>query len=259
MYGLSGRTDALLYDIYRHFETSDSEYSFAPEEADERQYSLLLKAGLIKGVGEGGKSILKILDITDSGMEHVGKYRQSLLVAGYPLLTVKQDSLLREWYGTGTIKNLDENVNDLAFLAREELIEVFFADDTVYAIRGLTERGRHYCEDRIPECGVNMPSINNSNVVNNYVSSTSSAEANNSISVTFSSVIASIYSSGLEQDQKTKAVEAISEMESSTEKKDQKGFLASVEKIASIAKDVADLASVVTPLIVKAATSLLGA
>ena len=90
--------------------------------------------------------------------------------------------------------------------------------------------------------------INFAPVINNNVSATANAEAEIK-DVTIGAIVGAILDLDIEQNLKDDAQEAVKQLEKAAKDKDKTKFAEKLEKVASIAKSSAEIASIVLPFV----------
>lgn len=258
MFGVDGRADVILESFVEEERNGSLQFEIEPECPDALYYSQLRQAGLIDAKGSAGCDVVLVQGVTVAGRGHAQKVRQAKMNAGFPMLSLKDDALLRECY---KIMNKDGNIGKeimcernskaLDRLQKERLIDVLYADNRPYVFQGITKRGIKYVEDMISEgkdMNINVsPIFNNENTINNETMAVASASS----TVTISSVIKAIDASSLGDQEKRDAKNALEELEEAAESKDSRNFFGALEKISGIAKNVVDFGSSLIPLIAK--------
>lgn len=142
-------------------------------------------------------------------------------------------------------------------LSRCGLLNVQWADDSPYLVT-VTDEGRIYAngwfQERMDE---KIQSISVAPVINNNVSVTANAEAEIG-DVTIGATVGALLDLDIEQKLKDDAQEAVKNLEKAAKDKNKEKFAEKLEKVASIAKNSAEIASIVLPFIQTAIKSLMG-
>ncbi len=144
-----------------------------------------------------------------------------------------------------------------AELSRCGLLNVKWADDLPYTVM-VTDEGRIYANGWFQE---QMDEINQSihfaPVINNNVSAAANAEAEIR-DVTIGATVGALLDLDIEQNLKDDAQEAVMQLEKAAKDKNKTKFAEKLEKVASIAKSSAEIASIVLPFVQTAIKSLMG-
>lgn len=144
-----------------------------------------------------------------------------------------------------------------AELSRCGLLNVKWADDSPYLV-AVTDKGRTYAngwfQEQMEKSGKN---INFAPIINNNVSAIANAEAEIK-DVTIGATVGAILDLDIEQNLKDNAQDAVRQLEKAAKEKDKTNFAKKLEKVASIAKRSAELATVMLPFVQTAIKTLLG-
>lgn len=144
-----------------------------------------------------------------------------------------------------------------AELSRCGLLNVKWADDSPYLV-AVTDEGRTYANGWFQEqMDERSQSINIAPVINNNVVATANAEAEIK-DVTMGATVRALLNLDIEQNLKDDAQEAVKQLEKAAKDKDKTKFAEILEKVASIAKSSAEIASIVLPFVQTAIKSLMG-
>ncbi|KLA46701.1 hypothetical protein [Ligilactobacillus ruminis] len=142
-------------------------------------------------------------------------------------------------------------------LSRCGLLNVQWADDSPYLVT-VTDEGRIYAngwfQERMDE---RIQSISVAPVINNNVSAKANAEAEIG-DVTIGATVGALLDLDIEQKLKDDAQEAVKNLEKAAKDKNKEKFAEKLEKVASIAKSSAEIASIVLPFVQIAIKSLIG-
>lgn len=262
MFGVDGRADIIL-DAFIEVEKDGAfRFDIDLEGPDAQFYAQLKEAGLIKAIGAWGCEVVAMNGVTPVGREHAQKVKQSKLVAGFPILSLEEDALFRECYkryeedgivADGVI--CEDNADTLRKLYQQGLIDVGYADNRPYYLKSVTEKGRQYAQDLIPEAS--SVNVNVNPTFNNSVNSEATATASVLNNITISSAMRAIEESGLEDQEKQEAKNALCELEEASGSKDKSRFLDALEKISGIAKNTVDVGSAIIPLVARFATNFI--
>lgn len=132
-----------------------------------------------------------------------------------------------------------------------------WADDSPYLVT-VTDEGCTYANGWFQEqMDERSQSINFAPVINNNVSATANAEAEIK-DVTIGATVGALLDLDIEQNLKDDAQEAVKQLEKAAKDKDKTKFAEKLEKVASIAKSSAEIASIVLPFVQTAIKSLMG-
>lgn len=153
-----------------------------------------------------------------------------------------------------------DRVDDYRELSRKGLIHVDWADDVPYRVE-ITDDGREYFEgwflNQEDSVNINMsPTINNNNI--NEPSSSSTSFSASSPVMDVSLAIKGLCELDLDSGTKGVLIDAIDELDSASKESDGHALLDKLEKLSSIAKNVASAGKVVIPFISAAIQSYLG-
>lgn len=262
MFGVDGRADIILASFIEEEKEGNTRFDIDSESPDAMYYSQLKQAGLISAIGSWGCEVVVVNGVTPEGRKHAKKVRQSKLAADFPILPLDDDALFRECYrcyeqGRVIAEGIicEENAEALRRLHRHGLIDVGYADNRPYVLKGITEKGEKYAQDLIPEIDNMNVSVNP--VFNNSISSEATATASVLNCITISSAMRAIEESDLEEPKKQSARNALYELEEASGSKDKSTFLDALEKISGIAKNAADVGNAIIPLVAKLATAFI--
>ncbi|WP_427898171.1 hypothetical protein [Gardnerella pickettii] len=103
----------------------------------------------------------------------------------------------------------------------------------------------------------NNQNINFAPVINNNVSATANAEAKIR-DVTIGATVGAILDLDIEQNLKVDVQEALQQLEKASKDKNKTKFAEKLEKVASLAKSSAEIATIVLPFVRTAIKTLLG-
>lgn len=272
MYGLIDRADILLAELGEKFVSGVGSVDVSSDDPDLFCYKHLGEMGMIVAQGAWGMPVAIVLGITPEGYKQINRVRQSKLAAGFPILNLKEDYLIR-------LLASMEDANDLSRLNESELLIgmadeycVLYAEglvagwmDVTFAFEGLTAKGRQYVAGLIPEILEGERVVINNNpiispIFNNdgRAYSHASSFAVSSSEIDFTSAFNAVDGSSLEESEKRLVKEALVQMDVAAKQKNQDDFLSATEKISSVAKDFIDIGSAVLPVMAKLFTAFFG-
>lgn len=131
------------------------------------------------------------------------------------------------------------------------------ADDYL-CMATVTDRGRTYANGWFQEqMDKNNQNINFAPVINNNISATANAEAKIR-DVTIGATVGAILDLDIEQNLKVDVQEALQQLEKASKDKNKTKFAEKLEKVASLAKSSAEIATIVLPFVRTAIKTLLG-
>lgn len=268
MYGVDGRADVILEGFIKEEKAGKSRFDIDPEGPDAPYYAQLKQAGFVEAIGSWGQEVIIVHGVTAAGREHAQKVKQAKLAADFPMLANDDDALFRRCYEVAENEgNVDEeimteaNADVLRRLENCGLIDAFHADNRPFYLKRITERGKKYAEDLIPESSDMSVSISpiftNSPIFNNVASSEANAVATAISETSITDVMKAIDESALGEEKKQEVRNALYELEDASKAKDEGGFLSALERASGILKDVADAGSVIIPAIAKMAAGFM--
>lgn len=250
-------------------------YAWMHQDADERDFTGL-------GISEAFVA-LKNHDMIEmqTDMSHTLVMFQSLLPAGsehyyearkarrwFEPVSDEADCLMMRLAAQDTSKRKSED--ELIFvsadfdkdkyyaeLSRHSLLDVQWADDSPHIVT-VTDKGRIYAKGRFQEqMDKNNQNINFAPVINNNVSATANAEAEIR-DVSIGATVGAILDLDIEQNLKEDVQDAVKQLEKAMKEKSKTKFTEKLEKVASLAKSSAEIASIVLPFVQTAIKTLLG-
>ena len=144
----------------------------------------LSKSGFIEMQGDASGCLAIVKHVYPEGVAHIDAVKEALANDGYELLSESAEQLLRcvAWVSTTAKANnmkpdfsacLDGDKDDFDELSRKGYLDLLYADDSVYQINSITDRGWNFVCARVQPIKNNgMPNINieNSPIFNNYLS-----------------------------------------------------------------------------------------
>lgn len=144
-----------------------------------------------------------------------------------------------------------------AELSRHGLLDVRWADDSPYIVT-VTDKGRTYAngwfQEQIDQSSQN---INFAPVINNNVFATANSDAEIR-DVTIGATVGAILDLDIEQNLKEAVQDAVKQLEIAMKEKNKTKFAEKLEKVASLAKSSAEIATNVLPFVQTAIKTLLG-
>ena len=250
-------------------------YAWLHQDADERDFTGL-------GISEAFVA-LKNHDMIEmqTHMSHTLVMFQSLLPAGsehyyearkarrwFEPVSDEADCLMMRLAAQDTSKRKSED--ELIFvsadfdkdkyyaeLSRHSLLDVQWADDSPHIVT-VTDKGRIYAKGRFQEqMDKNNQNINFAPVINNNVSATANAEAEIR-DVSIGATVGAILDLDIEQNLKEDVQDAVKQLEKAMKEKSKTKFAEKLEKVASLAKSSAEIATIVLPFVQTAIKTLLG-
>lgn len=223
----------------------------------------LADAGMIDAEhGSMSGNLVLVRKVLPEGRRHLELVRESLLAAGVESLSADTERVLRNlaWEetcaraaGRGFSHTANEGLLEAyKELSRKKMIGVAWADNTAYCIHGVTDAGWKYVRALVPAKEGLVEIINNPQFTQQVIgSANASSSALASANVTISDAYRAIRDSDATDEQKRAAEDGIGEMERAAAQGDLAAFAAGMEKVASVAKSVGAIASVVVPLVAK--------
>lgn len=142
-------------------------------------------------------------------------------------------------------------------LSKHGLLDIKCADNSPYLV-AVTDNGRTYANGWFQEqMDKSSQNINFAPVINNNVSATANAEAEIR-DVTLGATVGAILDLDIEQNLKADVQEALQQLEKASKDKNKTKFAEKLEKVASIAKSSAEIATIVFPFVQTAIKALMG-
>ena len=141
--------------------------------------------------------------------------------------------------------------------SRHGLLDVKWADDSPRIVT-VTDEGRIYANGWFQEqMDKNNQNINFAPIINNNVSTTANAEAEIK-DVSIGATVGAILDLDIEQNLKEDVQDAVKQLEKAMKEKNKTKFAEKLEKVASLAKSSAEIATIVLPFAQTAIKTLLG-
>lgn len=226
----------------------------------------LRNQGMIEMQTDWGHSLVMFQSMLPAGSEHYNEARKAR--RWFKPVSDEADCLMMYLAAQDAEKRKSED--GLAFvstdfgkdtyyaeLSRCGLLNVKWADNSPYLVT-VTDEGRTYANGWFQEqMDERSQSINFAPVINNNVSATANAEAEIK-DVTIGATVGALLDLDIEQNLKDDAQEAVKQLEKAAKDKDKTKFAEKLEKVASIAKSSAEIASIVLPFVQTAIKSLMG-
>lgn len=260
MLGIQAEEEAALAYLMIHDEDSSKTYD------DERLVKAMIKlrdAEMIDAESDMSLEIACVKKVLPAGIAHY----ESVLIARRHFVSLSEtaDELMDVSYvdekrrrkdnDSPFLATHDDRIEDYRELGSAGLLVIHWADCVPWTI-AMTEKGMSYVRGDFVEGGtvVNNVTTNVNPIIsvsggNN--SATSSANATATNEVTLDSVIDAIHRCDLPEDIKDQAEASIDELNRASRERDNPGFFAALEKLASIAKETGVLGSMVLPLLEK--------
>lgn len=226
----------------------------------------LRNQGMIEMQTDWGHSLVMFQSMLPAGLEHYDEARKAR--RWFKPVSDEADCLMMYLAAQDAEKRKSEdgpafvsadfdNDAHYAELSRCGLLDVKWADNSPYLVT-VTDTGRTYANGWFQEqMEKSNQNINFAPVINNNVSATANAEAEIK-DVTIGAIVGAILDLDIEQNLKDDAQEAVKQLEKAAKDKDKTKFAEKLEKVASIAKSSAEIASIVLPFVQTAIKSLMG-
>lgn len=263
MNGLSLGQEAALAYAWMNQDSSIRDFtSLGISEA----FIALRNQGMIEMQTDWGHSLVMLQSMLPAGSEHYNEARKAR--RWFKPVSDEADCLMMYLAAQDAEKRKSEDgpafvSTDFdkdtyyAELSRWGLLNVKWADDSPYLVT-VTDEGRTYANGWFQEqMDERSQSINFAPVINNNVSATANAEAEIK-DVTIGATVGALLDLDIEQNLKDDAQEAVKQLEKAAKDKDKTKFAEKLEKVASIAKSSAEIATIVLPFVQTAIKSLMG-
>lgn len=226
----------------------------------------LRNQGMIEMKTDWGHSLVLFQSMLPAGSEHYNEARKSRRwfksvsdeADCLMMYLAAQDAEKRKSVDGPTFVSADFDKDTYyAELSRCGLLDVKWADNSPYLVK-VTDDGRTYANGWFQEqMEKSNQNINFAPVINNNVSATSNATAEIK-DVTIGVTVGAILDLDIAQNLKDEAQEAVKQLEKVAKEKDKTKFAEKLEKVASIAKSSAELATVMFPFVQTAIKMLMG-
>lgn len=222
--------------------------------------------GMIEMQIDGEHSLVKFQSMLPAGLVHYNKARKAR--RWFKAVSDEADCLMMCLAVQDAEKRKSEDelisvATDFAKdtyyaeLSRHDLLDVRWADDLPYLVT-VTDEGRTYANGWFQEqMEKSNQNINFAPVINNDVSATANVKAEIK-DVTIGATVGAILDLDIEQNLKDDAQEAVRQLEEVAKEKNKIKFAEKLEKVASIAKSSAELATVMFPFLQTAIKMLMG-
>ena len=226
----------------------------------------LRNQGMIEMQTDWGHSLVMLQSMLPAGSEHYNEARKARRwfkpvsdeADGLMMYLAVQDEEKRKSEDRHAFVSVDFDKDTYySELSRCGLLNVQWADDSPYLVT-VTDEGRIYAngwfQERMDE---RIQSISVATDINNNVSAKANAEAEIG-DVTIGATVGALLDLDIEQKLKDDAQEAVKNLEKAAKDKNKEKFAEKLEKVASIAKSSAEIASIVLPFVQTAIKSLIG-
>ncbi|WP_394958084.1 hypothetical protein [Scardovia wiggsiae] len=250
-------------------------YAWMHQDADERDFTdlgiseafvSLKEQGMIEMQTDWGHTLVMFQSLLPAGSEHYDEARKAR--RWFEPISDEADCLMMRLAAQDANKRKSEDrpifvSTDLAKdelyaeLSQHGLLDIKWADNSPYLV-AVTDNGRTYANGWFQEqMDKSSQNINFAPVINNNVSATANAEAEIR-DVTIGATVGAILDLDIEQNLKEDVQEALQQLEKAMKEKNKTKFAEKLEKVASLAKSSAEIATIVLPFVQTAIKTLLG-
>lgn len=259
MFGLNGCQEMALSIVWMRQDDLPADFT---DVGITKHLLVLRDSGMISMQTDMSHELAFVQALCPAGREHYSRVRQRR--SKFKIVSDGADELINILCCNNNAKkkyaDYLDRVDDYRELSRKGLIHVDWAGDVPYRVE-ITDDGREYFEgwflNQEDSVNINMsPTINN-NIINEPSSSSTSFSASSPV-MDVSLAIKGLRELDLDSGTKGVLIDAIDELDSASKESDGHAFLDKLEKLSSIAKNVASAGKVVIPFISAAIQSYLG-
>lgn len=251
-------------------------YAWMHQDADERDFIdlgiseafvALKNQGMIEMQTDWGHTLVMSRSMLPAGNEHYDKARKAR--RRFEPISDEADCLMMRLAAQDANKRKSEGGSifvstdfdkDTYYeeLSQHGLLDVQWGADDYLCMATVTDKGRTYANGWFQEqMDKNNQNINFAPVINNNISATANAEAKIR-DVTIGATVGAILDLDIEQNLKEDVQDAVKQLEKAMKEKNKTKFAEKLEKVASLAKSSAEIATIVLPFVQTAIKTLLG-
>lgn len=251
-------------------------YAWMHQDADERDFTdlgiseafvALKNQGMIEMQTDFGYTLVMFRSMLPAGSEHYDEARKAR--RRFEHVSDEADCLMMRLAAQDANKRNSEDGpifvstdfdKDTYYeeLFQHGLLDVQWGADDYLCMATVTDRGRTYANGWFQEqMDKNNQNINFAPVINNNISATANAEADIR-DVTIGATVGAILDLDIEQNLKVDVQDAVKQLEKAMKEKNNTKFAEKLEKVASLAKSSAEIATIVLPFVQTAIKTLLG-